>query len=59
VEVDVRGILVQVQIKEEDSFYEDVSRLARKVNAKIQGIETGSASIEELYNQVVGKNREG
>lgn len=57
VDVDVRGISVQVQ--KEDSFFEDVSRLARKINAKIQGIETGSASIEELYNRVVGKNKEG
>jgi ABC-2 type transport system ATP-binding protein len=53
VEVDVRGILVQVQGQDENSFYEDVSRLAKKVDAKIQGIETGSASIEELYNRVV------
>jgi len=45
VEVDVRGILVQIQGQDENSFYEDVSRLAKKVNTKIQGIETGSASI--------------
>jgi ABC-2 type transport system ATP-binding protein len=59
VEVDVRGILVQVQTQEEDSFYGDVSRLARSVNAKIQGFETGSASIEELYNRIVSKKGEG
>ena len=59
VEVDVRGVIAQVQAPSEDKFYEDVSRLARIVNAKIQGIETGSASIEELYTRVVGQKQQG
>ena len=55
--VDVRGISVQAQ--NEDNFYEDASKLAKKIGAKIQAIETGSASIEELYNRVVGRSKEG
>ena len=33
----------------EDELYEDTPKLAKKVKAKILGIETGSASLEELY----------
>jgi ABC-2 type transport system ATP-binding protein len=52
-----RGISVKVEKGREEEFYEYVSKLARKVNAKIHGIETGSASLEELYRLVVGANR--
>lgn len=58
-EVDVREISVRVAKGREEEFYGDVSKMARKVNAKIYEIEAGSASLEELYKLVVGaKNLE-
>jgi len=50
---DYRSIAIQVQPQDQDKLYEDSPRLARAIGAKIQGIETGSASLEELYNMVV------
>jgi ABC-2 type transport system ATP-binding protein len=50
---DIRGISVRVAEGKEDDFYEDVPKLARKVEAKILGIETGSASLQELYRLAV------
>ncbi|MDH5783510.1 MAG: hypothetical protein OEZ35_07610, partial [Candidatus Bathyarchaeota archaeon] len=53
-EIDPKGISVRVFEGKEERLYEDVPKLARKVKAKILGIETGSASLEELYRLVVG-----
>ncbi len=53
VQADYRSVAVQVQPQDQDKLYEDSPRLARGIEAKIQGIETGSASLEELYNMVV------
>ncbi len=50
---DFRSVAVQVQPEDQDKLFEDSPRLARAISAKIQGIETGSASLEELYNMVV------
>ena len=52
--IDIRGISVRVIDGKEDELYEDVPKLAKKVKAKILGIETGSASLEELYRLAVG-----
>jgi len=54
VDSDIRGISVRVADGKEDEFYEDVPKLAKKIKAKILGIETGSASLEELYRLAVG-----
>lgn len=51
--VDIRGISVRVVDGKEANLYEDIPRLAKKVKAKILGIETGSASLEELYRLAV------
>ena len=56
-EIDPRGISVQVQRGKEEKLYEDAPKRARKVKAKILGIEAGSASLEELYRLAVGANR--
>lgn len=50
---DIRGISVRVSEEMEDELYEDVPKLAKKVKAKILGIETGSASLEELYRLAI------
>jgi ABC-2 type transport system ATP-binding protein len=55
VQADYRSVAVQVQPQDQDKLYEDSPRLARGIGAKIQGIETGSASLEELYNMVVSR----
>lgn len=54
VDSDIRGISVRVADGKEDEFYEDVPKLAKKIKAKILGIETGSASLQELYRLAVG-----
>jgi ABC-2 type transport system ATP-binding protein len=54
VEADSQGISIKVSKDGSDIVYEDISKLARQVKAKIQGIETESASLEELYKTVVG-----
>jgi ABC-2 type transport system ATP-binding protein len=59
VDSDARGVSVRVLRKSEDRLYEDVPKLARSVGGRIQGIETGSASLEELYRLVVGGNKVG
>jgi hypothetical protein len=43
----------------EDNVYEDIPKLARKRKVKLLGIETGSASLEELYQLVVRPNERG
>lgn len=58
-EIDIRGISVRVQQNNEEKLYEDAPKLARRVGAKVQGIETGSASLEELYRLVVGADKGG
>jgi len=56
---DIRGVSVRVAEGREDQLYEDVPKLAKKVKAKILGIETGSASLEELYRLAVGAKEGG
>lgn len=53
-EIDSQGVSVKI-VKEKviDNIYEDIPRLAKKANVKILGIETKSASLEELYRLVV------
>jgi ABC-2 type transport system ATP-binding protein len=55
---DIRGISVRVAEGNEEKLYEDVPKLAKKVEAKVLGIETGSASLEELYRLAVGAKEE-
>ena len=59
VETDLRAVSVQVQEGKEENLYEDAAKTARKIKAKISGIETGSASIDELYKKVVSSHKEG
>lgn len=54
IEMVTRGISVRTSVGKEERLYEDAPKLARKVKAKILGMETGSASLEELYKLVVG-----
>jgi len=57
--VDIRGVSVRVVDGKEDKLYEDIPKLAKNVKAKILGIETGSASLEELYRLAVGAKEGG
>jgi len=56
---DIRGISVRVVEGKEDDLYEDVLKLAKNVKAKILGIETGSASLQELYRMAVSGKESG
>ena len=53
-ETDFKGISVRVTEGREEKLYENAPKLAKKIKAKILGIETGSASLEELYGLAVG-----
>ncbi|MDH4269517.1 MAG: ABC transporter ATP-binding protein [Dehalococcoidia bacterium] len=53
VEVDSRGVSVGVLAGDDERLYEDVPRLAKEAKAKIVGIETGTASLEELFRVAV------
>jgi len=55
-ETDLRGISVRVAEGMDEKLYEDAPKLAKKIKAKILGIETGSASLEELYRLAVRSN---
>jgi len=59
VESDIRGVSVKIQQENEEKLYGDAPKLAKKVNARILGIEAGSSSIEELYRLAVGEKRGG
>jgi len=52
-EIDLRGISARVAEGMDEKLYEDAPKLAKKIKAKIFGIETGSASLEELYRLAV------
>ncbi|PVX27639.1 MAG: hypothetical protein CW716_01270 [Candidatus Bathyarchaeum sp.] len=56
---DIRGISVRVAEGNEDDLYEDIPKLAKSVKAKVLGIETGSASLEELYRLAVSAKQGG
>jgi ABC-2 type transport system ATP-binding protein len=57
--IDLRGISVRVTEGMEDKVYEDTPKLAKKRKVKLLGIETGSASLEELYQLAVRVNERG
>jgi ABC-2 type transport system ATP-binding protein len=49
VEVDSKGVSVGVLAGQDERLFEDAPRLAREAGARIMGIETGTASLEELF----------
>jgi len=53
VSADSQGISVRIADQGSETAYEDISRLAREIKAKILGIETESASLEELYTTLL------
>ncbi len=58
VEADSRSVAVGVNPGEEQRLYEDVPKLAKKVEARINGIDSGTASLEELFRLAVKSDRE-
>lgn len=59
VEEDSRGVTVGVNAGEDERLYDDVPQLAKKIEAKITGIESGTASLEELFRLAVRSGRVG
>jgi len=59
VEVDSRGVSVGVLAGEDERLYVDVPKLAKEAKAKIVGIETGTASLEELSRLAVKSGQGG
>jgi ABC-2 type transport system ATP-binding protein len=52
IELDIRSVSLRHNLDEE-KVYADITRAAKKINIKINGIETGNASVEELYNCIL------
>jgi len=55
VTLDSRNVYITVISGEGERLYEDILRLAKQVGARITGIESGTASLEELYRLSVRK----
>jgi ABC-2 type transport system ATP-binding protein len=53
IETESQGICIKIAEGGSDTVYEDISRLAREVKAKIHGMETAGSSLEELYTLAV------
>jgi ABC-2 type transport system ATP-binding protein len=59
VRIDARGLSVNVVEGRNQQLYEDILRLAKEVGAKISGLESGTASLEELFSLAVKSGRKG
>jgi ABC-type multidrug transport system ATPase subunit len=59
VEADSEGVSVGVPAGDDERLYEDVPRLAKEAKAKILAIETGTASLEELFRAAVKRGQGG
>ncbi|MCW4021240.1 MAG: hypothetical protein NWF14_08445, partial [Candidatus Bathyarchaeota archaeon] len=58
VSADVRGMSVDVPREKNQQLYEDVLEIAKSLKAKVSGIESGTASLEELFNLAVEAAKE-
>jgi ABC-2 type transport system ATP-binding protein len=59
VDADVRGLSIDVVQGRNQQLYEDILQLASRIGASVSGIESGTASLEELFNLAVKAGREG
>jgi ABC-2 type transport system ATP-binding protein len=58
VDVDARGISIDVPQERSQQLYEDILVLARRIGATVSGIESGTASLEELFSLAVRSGKE-
>lgn len=58
-EIEGTDISAAVSAGKEDRLYEDVPKLAKGIGARVRGIESRTASLEELFNLAVRAGREG
>jgi ABC-2 type transport system ATP-binding protein len=58
IEVDARGVSMDVEEGRSQQLYEDIIRVASRIGASISGIESGTASLEELFNLAIEASRE-
>ncbi|MEM2087408.1 MAG: ABC transporter ATP-binding protein [Thermoproteota archaeon] len=59
IEPDSRGILIGVASGEDETIYTDILELARRIGARVTGIESGTASLEELFRLAVKSDQGG
>ena len=59
VRVQAQGISIDIDQEKIHQLYEDVLRLAKEEGARVTGIESGTASIEELLRLVEDKTKNG
>jgi ABC-2 type transport system ATP-binding protein len=59
VRIDARGLVLDVAEDRIQQLYTDIPRLARRIDALVSGIESGAASLEELFTLAVNAERGG
>jgi ABC-2 type transport system ATP-binding protein len=59
VRIDTRGIFLDVEKGRIQQLYTDIPLLASRIDASVSGIESGTASLEELFNLAVKAGRGG
>jgi ABC-2 type transport system ATP-binding protein len=57
-EVNARGISLETTEGSSTQLYEDIPRLAKQIDASISGIESGTATLEELFDLAVQERQE-
>ena len=57
VRIDTRGIFLDVEKGRIQQLYTDIPLLANRIDARVSGIESGTASLEELFNLAVKAGR--
>jgi ABC-2 type transport system ATP-binding protein len=59
VRIDTRGIFLDVEEGRIQQLYTDIPLLANRIDARVSGIESGTASLEELFNLAVKAGQGG
>jgi ABC-2 type transport system ATP-binding protein len=59
IELDARGVSIDVEEGRSQQLYEDILLVASRIGASVSGIESGTASLEELFNLAVEAGRKG
>jgi ABC-2 type transport system ATP-binding protein len=58
VDIDARRISIDVPQERSQQLYEDILALSRRIGATVSGIESGTASLEELFSLAVKSGKE-
>ncbi len=56
--VDLKGISLDVPEGKRQQLYEDIIRISKEIKVEISGIDSSTASLEELYNRAISPRKE-